>query len=60
MLFKSVFQRPPAAKEIARVKRFVAQQNAIAQRLKSTNRTGDAWTLVAQALLMSNEFQYVD
>lgn len=58
-LFKSILQREPKQNEIERFQFFVERQ----LRLKATKNTDDAkarWEHAAQALLMSNEFQYVD
>lgn len=55
-LFQSVFQRLAEPEERTAVLRFVKQQR------KSAGGTASdaSWSLVAQSLLMSNEFQYVD
>lgn len=52
-LFNLVFQRDPSSLEIERIERFVEIQK---------NQAGNKspWPLVAQSLLMSNEFQYID
>jgi hypothetical protein len=56
-LFRIVLQRQPQEVETGRVLKFVDFQ----QRLKKVPRFIDSpWPLIAQSLLMSNEFQYVD
>lgn len=55
-LFQTLFQRPPAAPEVERIRRFVAQQ----EKFSGGARVIPPWAVLAQALLMSNEFQYVD
>lgn len=56
-LFERVYQRKPVVNETARVLKFVEFQ----KRLRPVKRfINSPWPLVAQSLLMSNEFQYVD
>jgi hypothetical protein len=56
-LFAAVLQREPVASEIVRVEKFIE----LKERFKTSPRFIDSpWPLVAQSLLMSNEFQYVD
>ncbi len=56
-LFAIVLQREPADNELARVSKFVDFQ----ERFKTSTRFVDSpWPLIAQSLMMSNEFQYVD
>ncbi len=57
-LFQAVFQRTPREAEVRRIAKFVQTQESQLQNSKSRIRS--PWPLVAQALLMSNEFQYVD
>ena len=52
-LFHLVFQREPAELETKRIAQFARQQ-------KSGPGGKSPWALVAQSLLMSNEFQYID
>lgn len=62
LLFEAIFQRKPVEPELRRISRFVEQQNRFfnpAKRKKRT-RVTSPWPLVAQAMLMSNEFQYID
>lgn len=58
-LFTLIFQREPAALETERILKFVELQS----RFKTPNdlkRRASTWPLVAQSLMMSNEFQYID
>ena len=56
-LFGKIYQRSPHPNELLKVERFVLQQ----ERLKPSPRFKQApWPLVAQSLMMANEFQYVD
>jgi hypothetical protein len=56
-LFAAVLQRAPVEIEIVRIEKFIE----LKERFKPSPRFIDsAWPLVAQSLLMSNEFQYVD
>ena len=61
VLFETIFQRPPAADERDRVERFVELQSRLAKKTKANPRFNESpWPMVAQALLMANEFQYLD
>ncbi len=56
-MFQLVFQREPAENEVERVLKFIELQ----KRFKPSTKFIDSpWPLIAQSLLMSNEFQYVD
>jgi hypothetical protein len=57
-LFDTVFQRPASEQETTRILQFVKGQQQGASESPEKNRA--AWQLVAQALMMSNEFQYLD
>ena len=57
-LFERVYQRAPTQTETTRSIRFVAQQTRFYNDPKK--RISSPWPLLAQALYMSNEFQYVD
>ncbi len=59
-LFAAVYQRVPAPQEITRISQFVAQQQRFFGGTNKKSRFQSPWPLVAQSLLMSNEFQYVD
>ncbi len=60
-LFTSIFQRAADPPELTRVSRFVElQQRFFAEPPKRGSKVTSPWPLAAQALLMSNEFQYVD
>jgi mono/diheme cytochrome c family protein len=55
-LFQLIYQRDPVPAEVKRVGQFIEQQ----KRFVKGKRTISPWASLAQALLMSNEFQYVD
>lgn len=57
-LYLAVLQRESTPPEIERIGKFVEQQSRFFPSTKSELKT--PWPLVAQALLMSNEFQYLD
>ncbi len=57
-LFRQVFGRPPEAVESSRICKLVASQQRLFPIARSTMTS--FWPLAAQALLMSNEFQFVD
>jgi len=57
-LYLKVLQREPTPPEVERIGRFVEQQSQFFPSTKSELKS--PWPLVAQALLMSNEFQYRD
>ena len=57
-LYLTVLQREPTPAEVVRIGKFVEQQSQFFPSAKSELKT--PWPLVAQALLMSNEFQYLD
>jgi len=50
-LFQRILQREPHPVEYERISDFIDREK---------DRPGNPWVLVAQSLLMSNEFQYVD
>ena len=58
-LFKLIFQRLPAGLETERVLRFVELQSRFTKP-SYKKRRASTWPLVAQSLMMSNEFQYID
>lgn len=58
-LFELIFQRSPADLEIERVLKFVELQSRFTTP-KDLKRRASKWPLVAQSLMMSNEFQYID
>lgn len=61
MLFRMIFQRLPAGNEVTRALKFVEAQNRLVKKTKPSPRFIESpWPLIAQALLMSNEFQYLD
>ncbi|MFP6618709.1 MAG: PSD1 and planctomycete cytochrome C domain-containing protein [Pirellulaceae bacterium] len=57
-LFQAVFQRPASEQEAATILQFVKTQGEGTS--ESAEKNQAAWQLVAQALMMSNEFQYLD
>ena len=58
-LFLRIFQRSPHPNEQRRIVGFVEQQRRLADAPNPPNRPSP-WSMAAQALIMSNEFQYVD
>ncbi|MEQ8786179.1 MAG: PSD1 and planctomycete cytochrome C domain-containing protein [Pirellulaceae bacterium] len=62
VLFRIIFQRDAAPPEVTRIGKLVEQQGRFfTEPLKNKNaKFQSPWPLVAQALLMSNEFQYID
>ena len=60
-LFAKIYQRKAVENESARVMKFVKYQTNFREKAKPVERFDmDPWPMVAQSLLMSNEFQYVD
>jgi len=59
-LFRAVFQREPAPPETSRIVKLIQAQSRLEMTRKHTTRFVSTWPTVAQALLMTNEFQYVD
>jgi len=59
-LFVAVLQRQPHPAETTRVLKVVEQQSRFFTAPKPKARIRTVWPLIAQSLLMSNEFQYVD
>lgn len=55
-LFKVIYQRQPATVERIHVEQFLRQQAKFAAGKGSVS----PWAMLAQALMMSNEFQYID
>jgi hypothetical protein len=62
VLFDRVYQRTPDKLEVRRITNFVKSQSQFFRTIKSGKKPTlkSAWPLVAQSLLMSNEFQYLD
>lgn len=58
-LFELILQRSPAEQETERVLKFVELQSRF-NTPKDKSRRASTWPLVAQSLMMSNEFQYID
>ncbi len=59
-IFAAILQREPAEQESARIIRFVEPQLKLFRQPKKDSKVTNPWPLVAQAILMSNELQYVD
>ena len=57
-LYRAIYQRTPSLTEVNRIGSFVEAQQELLQ--TGNGQIRSPWPLVAQALLMSNEFQYVD
>ena len=57
-LFQALYQHAASEQESTRILQFVKKQQQGASESPEANRA--AWQLVAQALMMSNEFQYLD
>ena len=60
MLVEVILQRTPAAAEVARIARFVEVQRQFFETPRPSAPLNSPWPLVAQSLMMGNEFQYVD
>ena len=61
VLFQRIFQRSPANTEVIRIGKFLESQRILAAKVNPSPRFNlDPWPMVAQAMMMSNEFQYVD
>ncbi len=59
-LFQMIYQRNPSPPEKNRITLFAARQQRFLERSKNPSGPNPTWPLVAQALMMSNEFQYLD
>ena len=55
-LYSKIYQRQPERMEIVRIERFLEHQKKFTKRKRSVS----PWAVLAQALFMSNEFQYID
>ena len=60
VIFETIFQRQPAAPEVTKLKRFVEQQQRFFENVRKGAKVLSPWPLMTQAMLMSNELQYVD
>ncbi|NQV26627.1 MAG: DUF1553 domain-containing protein [Rhodopirellula sp.] len=58
-LFELIFQRAPMPLETERILKFVELQSRFTTP-SDLKRRASTWPLVAQSLMMSNEFQYID
>lgn len=59
-IFAAILQREPAEQETDRILRFVEPQEKLFHPPKKNSKVTNPWPLVAQAILMSNELQYID
>ena len=59
-IFAAILQRAPAEQETDRIIRFVEPQQKLFKTPKKNSKVTNPWPLVAQAVLMSNELQYID
>ena len=59
-LIEIVFQRKAIEVEIARTQRFIELQQRYKKAPANRQTYQSTWSMIAQALLMSNEFLYVD
>lgn len=59
-IFAAILQRAPAEQETDRIIRFIEQQTKLFKAPKKNSKVTNPWPLVTQAILMSNELQYVD
>jgi len=59
-LSERLLQRTHAGAEVGRVLLFANRQRRMTAKIKRPDRLGSLWPLVAQSLMMSNEFLYVD
>ncbi len=60
VVFRTILQREAVDAEVARIAKFVAQQSKLFEKPRKGSKVATPWPLVAQALLMSTELQYVD
>lgn len=59
-IYAAVFRRKPVTAEIERITKVLAQIERMNKGFKKNVKVTQPWPLVAQSLLMSNEFQYID
>ena len=60
MLFTQVLQRQATTPELNRIQKFVQQQLQFFSAEPKKSKLRSPWPLVAQSLMMSNDFQYLD
>ena len=60
VLFGLILQRAPAPPEIARIVKLAQAQDKLSASRQPNSRYVSTWPIIAQAILMSNEFQYID
>lgn len=58
--WKTVYQRPPNAKELSMAANFLTESKATYTATKSKDPNQMAWTDLCQQLLASNEFIYLE
>jgi hypothetical protein len=59
-LFKRILLRNPTDVELERVLQFARQQQRLFAKINRPDHISTPWPVIAQSLMMSNEFQYVD
>ena len=60
VLFEQILQRPPAPIETVRIVKLAEVQEKQSASRQPDSRLVSTWPMIAQAILMSNEFQYID
>ncbi len=59
-LFRKTLQRNPTPPEYTKIERFLESQERFAKSDSKRPPAAQHWALIAQSILMSNEFQYID
>lgn len=59
-LFEQLLLRTPASAETERIEKFLAQQTPLFEKNKRKTQVSTPWPLIAQAIVMGNEFMYID
>lgn len=60
VIFETIFQRKPVENEVVRMQRFLDSQKRFFEKPQRASKIESPWPLMTQAMLMSNELQYVD
>lgn len=60
VIFETIFQRQPVENEVIRMQRFLDSQKRFFEKPQRASKVESPWPLMTQAMLMSNELQYVD
>ena len=60
VIFETIFQRQPVENEVVRMQRFLDSQKRFFEKPQRASKVKSPWPLMTQAMLMSNELQYVD